>query len=160
MINVSFKKEFKAAVLDGSKPHTIRAEGKREYKVGDHLQLFTGLRTKSTEHFADAKYVPKVDKIRIVYNQGKPYTMVNGRLYTPKEVEELAINDGFPSAEEFYEFFKETAEETKGVFNGSLIWLGKVTPPEPKKKTATKKKSAAKKVAKKKEATKTETEDK
>ncbi len=47
MTLLNFKKDFVTLILGRSKPHTIRQERKHPIKVGDTLQLYYGLRTKS-----------------------------------------------------------------------------------------------------------------
>ena len=46
MVAYSFKKEFAAPIIAGTKRQTIRADRARHARVGETLQLFTGMRTK------------------------------------------------------------------------------------------------------------------
>lgn len=46
MVAYSFKPRFCEPILAGTKTQTIRAHRKRHARVGEELQLFTGMRTK------------------------------------------------------------------------------------------------------------------
>jgi hypothetical protein len=46
MVAYSFKEQFVAPILAGTKCQTIRADRKRHARAGDELQLYTGMRTK------------------------------------------------------------------------------------------------------------------
>jgi hypothetical protein len=46
MVAYSFKKEFGPPIQSGQKTGTIRGPRKRHAREGEHLQLFTGMRTK------------------------------------------------------------------------------------------------------------------
>lgn len=47
MVAYSFQKEFAPHILSGRKSHTVRGHGKRrQARPGEHLQLYTGMRTK------------------------------------------------------------------------------------------------------------------
>lgn len=55
MVAINFKTDFVADIEDGRKRRTIRAIRKTgNPKVGDALQLFTGMRTKRCEKLIDA----------------------------------------------------------------------------------------------------------
>ncbi|HEY4112905.1 MAG TPA: hypothetical protein VGM17_02485 [Rhizomicrobium sp.] len=46
MVAYSFKRQFIEPIRSGSKRQTIRAERKRHARIGETLQLYTGMRTK------------------------------------------------------------------------------------------------------------------
>jgi hypothetical protein len=51
---LGFQKQFVPLILSGEKKQTIRAIRKRSFKIGDPLQLYTGLRTKNCMKLGDA----------------------------------------------------------------------------------------------------------
>jgi hypothetical protein len=61
---LSFQKQFVPFVEDGSKQHSIRADRKRPFKVGDTLSLFYGMRTKQCRLLARVPCI-KVERMRI-----------------------------------------------------------------------------------------------
>lgn len=103
MVALNFKAQFADAVASGSKKQTIRAFRKdnRDPQYGDALQLYTGMRTKQCRKLRDAK-VARVTAVDI-YENG----VVHGdRGLTPRELENFARNDGFPSFGHMTDFFK------------------------------------------------------
>lgn len=46
MVAYSFKKQFAAPILAGTKAQTIRADRKRHARPGETMQLYTGMRTR------------------------------------------------------------------------------------------------------------------
>jgi hypothetical protein len=101
---INFKPEFKDKILDGSKDQTIRKyrKGKRQIEVGDKLQLYTGLRTKSAEKFADAVCV---NTAKIVIAEGG-ISFDDASLYVDDQIC-LAQKDGFLGVPDFKEFFRK-----------------------------------------------------
>lgn len=103
-------------VLDRSKPHTIRQERKYPIKVGDTLQLYYGLRTKSCVLIATAPCV-KIQGVNI-YPGDK--VLLDDAWLTDEEIEELLWRDGFVGKADFFSFFESIyALPTR---NMRLIW--------------------------------------
>ena len=111
MPSYSFKERFVPMVMDGSKPHTIRARRKKGYaKIGSMLYLFSGLRTKFSRRL---RTEPCTDVRTIIINQHEivlcDYRLTddqltndgwNKHLYgrnflTKTEMNKLAWKDGF-----------------------------------------------------------------
>jgi len=46
MVAYSFKAQFREPILAGTKRQTIRADRKRHARLGEALQLYTGMRTR------------------------------------------------------------------------------------------------------------------
>lgn len=124
----NFKRQFAHAVTAGTKRQTIRAprkDGTRP-KPGETLHLYTGLRTKGADLLA--RYPCKsVHNIQIRQHLAGPHELdavplvevvLDGRRLTRLEVHELAIADGFPTAEELLAFF---LKEHGGDFEGILV---------------------------------------
>ena len=94
------------------KKHTIRKDEKDRWKVGNDIHFVINNRTKNRFQFAPITKVKSIQKIEIVirgvknerpinvYIDGKIIGLGNG-------LEELAINDGFDSLDEFYDYFKD-----------------------------------------------------
>jgi hypothetical protein len=97
----NFQKQFVPLIIGGQKPHTIRKRRKHPTKVGDHLVFYTGMRTRYCRWFAEARCIG-VEPIVL-----KPFekTII---CFTDFDIENLAVNDGFTSWDEFFEFFCET----------------------------------------------------
>lgn len=115
MVALNFKSQFAEAVESGSKKQTIRAFRKdnRDPQYGDALQLYTGMRSKQCRKLRDAK-VGRVTTVTI-YENGAVY---GDRGLAPRELENFARNDGFPSFGHMADFF----EAEHGLpFTGMLI---------------------------------------
>lgn len=113
---VGFKKQFVRDVLwpgRGGKRQTIRALRKRPFRVGDSLQLYTGLRTKNCQKLGDA-VCTDLHGVTI----GAMTVIVGGLYLNDYQIDQLACADGFDSAEDFFAFFK-TPKGTP--FIGQLI---------------------------------------
>lgn len=105
------------SILAEIKDQTIRTIGKREYHVGDRLQLYWKMRTKDCEKIADAvctEFFPVFiePENHMVYHYENPenYTLINPhgktlRGYSADELEILAERDGFGDIEEFFDYF-------------------------------------------------------
>lgn len=116
----NFKAQFGPAVRAGTKAQTIRANGKRPpAKVGDIAYCYTGLRTKNVCRLGA---FPIIHVTQITISSGSRCVSIpgNGFWYrlTDDEIEQLAIADGFASADEFFGFF---AKEHGGTLSGHLI---------------------------------------
>lgn len=104
MVAFNFQKQFAADVENGEKRQTIRAHRKdgRRPKIGDALQLYTGMRTKACRKLRDAACHDVCD-IRIDENRVT--------VWSPQEFldpEALAKSDGFKSWAEMRDWFAKT----------------------------------------------------
>lgn len=115
MVAYNFKKQFAPSVKDGSKTSTIRALRKKgeHAKMGDHLQLYYGMRTKHCRKLLDA-----------VCTGSTPISItedgieLNQQMVAPDHRDGIAKRDGFESWEGLRDFI---AEEHGFPFNGALI---------------------------------------
>ena len=103
MTAINFQKRFKPMILNGSKTHTIRRRRKHTIKSGDQLQLYTGMRTKQCELIKETKCT---DVIPIIITPNTGIVSIDRFILSDKALEEFAISDGFPSVQEFFEFFR------------------------------------------------------
>lgn len=102
-MTLNFKQQFAAAVKSGRKRQTIRASGKRQYKAGQVLHLYTGLRRPG------AKLLRKV-KVKRTFHVGigEHAIWLDHFTLSPLTAQGLAKADGFGSVEELREFFRRT----------------------------------------------------
>jgi hypothetical protein len=113
----NFKYRFAKKVESGEKRHTIRARRKNPPRLGQAFHAFEGMRTMKCRRLLRST-ITLVEPIRIAQD-GCVY--VAGRRLTVDEAHALARADGFTSANELYEFFKETHDLP---FDGDLIhWV-------------------------------------
>lgn len=106
----NFKSRFVAPILKGEKCTTIRRRRKRPTRPGDFLSLYTGMRTKQCALIARAKCArvtpivirPDLCTLSVVADDGAEI------LLEPDEVVEIARDDGFEDALEFFDFFLQT----------------------------------------------------
>ena len=140
MVALGFQKQWAPMVADGTKPHTIRAPRKRNLKgchhgepcrVGDRLQLYSGMRTKACRKLADA-ICTDVTPIVIRELGGGTLTISTGAIsgsiiwwekttLSVSEAASLARNDGFADADEMANWF----DRVHGLpFKGFLVeWM-------------------------------------
>ena len=116
---LSFKKQFKQPIVDGTKIHTIREDTPNRWKAGDKIHFATGVRTKNYECFKEGE-CKLVQRIEIKHHHtfveikidGNPY----GEIQTNKIQYQLALadmyniltfirNDGFSRVDDFLAFF-------------------------------------------------------
>lgn len=134
MVAYSFMKSFADKVESGVKPHTIRDDNHndRHAKVGNDLQLYTGMRTKNCRKLRDAKCVG-VYPIDIICPH--VFISVSGdwKPLTQWHIRELAILDGFESVEAFFDYFQERRDRVliawkEARWLDDLLGKGKVAP--------------------------------
>jgi len=118
----SFKKQFVPMILDGSKVHTIRRRRKHPIKVGVKLFLYTGMRTKQCKLIAVIECV-KVEPIVIMPDEKSLFipNIYNGwDLLSVNAINQIAHEDGFEDAYDFFDFFKRYREEV--LYDFEIIW--------------------------------------
>ncbi|MDR1853455.1 MAG: hypothetical protein LBR05_00920 [Azoarcus sp.] len=110
---LNFQRRFVPLIERGEKNQTMRAVGKRTIRPGDKLALYTGQRTKgcqlightvctdvspfqmltSTRYFALKLPAPEFPALTLL------------RPLNEAELEDLALHDGFASADEMFDWF-------------------------------------------------------
>jgi hypothetical protein len=114
---------FPEKVESGEKPITIRAEGKRVFRLGDPLFLFTGLRTLACRKLS-TPYRPQVHGVYPVWidRSGRLFARNRGRLYLlPDECRAMiAALDGFDTVEAWVDYFTRSG---KSAFKGQIIQM-------------------------------------
>lgn len=96
MVAYSFKRQFVAPIRALNKAQTIRADRKRHARIGETLQLYSGMRTKSCMLIGTAK-CSGVFPVRIDFQ--KYIVDVNGctiaSLFLLNSLNKFAVDDGF-----------------------------------------------------------------
>jgi hypothetical protein len=109
MVAYSFQRQFAEPILAGTKGGTIRADRRRHARVGEELQLYVGMRTKTCRLVARKRCLA-VDPITInlvSWNVG--YVISDARcLRRLAELDAFAVFDGFASFQEMAEFWRKT----------------------------------------------------
>ena len=114
---LGFKKQFPDKIMAGTKNHTIREDATNRWKVLMTIHMATGVRTKHYKCFKE-EVCTGVQKIEIKWShlyKDAPRasvsvddkcigTYTNG--YPSGLLKVLAINDGFNSVEEFFDWFR------------------------------------------------------
>lgn len=114
MVLLNFKKQHSALVESGEKTMTIRKHRKRPFVPGDELQLYTGLRTKTTRKLGDAVCL----RVRQISIDKARQVLLDGEMLSVIARQRLAKLDGFASSRDFTDFF----ESVHGLpFRGEII---------------------------------------
>lgn len=113
------------------KLHTIRRDTENRWKAGNDIHFVINNRTKDRFQFAPVVKCVNVQSIEILHTLGHALVKIDGEFFGEiyhygftdiheytNDLEVLAINDGFPSIEAFFQYFNED-------FKGKLIhWTG------------------------------------
>lgn len=104
MVAYNFQKQFVTEIQAGKKHQTIRAYRKnnRHARVGERLQLYTGLRTKNCRKLFDKDPICNaVDSVEIYIKEAGQIEQIvlNGTHLNSNEIEEFAKADGFTPAD-------------------------------------------------------------
>ncbi len=104
----NFQRQFAERVSLGLKRTTIRPNRiVGDPKPGHTIRCYTGQRTKACQHLTDG-ICTRVAPITIALDETtrEPGVAVFGQLIKVKELERLAIEDGFDSPDDFIPFFR------------------------------------------------------
>lgn len=118
MVAYSFKKQFAEPILAGTKRQTIRAARRRHARVGEALQLYTGMRTKQCRLIARAECT-HVHPITLDFDNAEvrvPWAIFSG----PVALDVFAASDGFDSWDDLCAFWKRE-HGSLDKFEGVLI---------------------------------------
>ena len=122
MPSLNFKAKFAHAIASGKKRQTIRPLGKRKYKRGEKVYLYTGQRTKNCRLLGTAIIVD-VRNIEIKNDISPAIVRIQGVDGIPYQMDEITLDlyakhDGFSSVADFLNFFKDLYGD---VFRGQEI---------------------------------------
>ena len=105
------------------KLHTFREDKNDRWQVGIKIDFFINCRQKDMFRFAPVLPVVSIQKMEIVYDKvfGKtihPDILIDDVRLHPMKLDDLALNDGFDTIEDFFAYFNED-------FKGKIIhWTG------------------------------------
>lgn len=104
-----------------AKYHTIRKDSNNRWKEGNNIHFVINNRTK--DRFQFAPVIPCITTQRIDINYSalsglfpkfRPFVHIDDRVLDDNEIEQLAINDGFDSVDDFFCYFNTD-------FSGKII---------------------------------------
>ena len=118
----SFFKECRSRnLLNGRlqpKKHTIRKDSRNRWKKGNLIHMVIENRTKNRFQFAPILKVTSIQEIKIIWKNGEKDVYIDDNFVGLFGIEKLALNDGFESVEDFFNWFSED-------FTGKIIhWAG------------------------------------
>jgi hypothetical protein len=100
--------DFSCDAIDmRSKTHTIREDKSKRWKVGNKIHFVINNRTKKRFQFAPIVNVKSIQQIFITPNSEIFRVNVDGKWLDDYEIEKLALNDGFNSVKDFFDWFNE-----------------------------------------------------
>ena len=126
MVAYNFQKQFSDDVETGKKRSTIRRAGKKlPPKIGDELQLYTGMRTSNCRLLRKGKCTD-VNPVMFTRRNSHPIFCIGVIVGSekcwveviPTELERFAAKDGFKSIADFFAYFLGDSDED---FLGFLI---------------------------------------
>ena len=126
MVAYSFKQQFRAPILAGTKRQTIRADRKRHVRTGEQLQLYTGMRTRQCAIIGHA-VCEGVTPVRIAVEAGSVWPSDPGCWTGTDFLDAFAWADGFADWSEMREFWRRE-HPSASLFSGVLIRWGALLP--------------------------------
>lgn len=120
MVAYNFMSQFAPKIEDGSKLHTVRANGKRRHaRAGEALQLYTGMRQPGCRLL---KEVPCIGSwpchLPVSEANGPLMWSINHQVLSVFHMEQFAKNDGFPDLYAMAEWILNTHGTD---FDGTVI---------------------------------------
>lgn len=134
MVAYSFKRRFAPAIKAGTKCQTIRGERARHARVGERVQLYTGMRTKLCARVIPDPIVDGVHAVLLVWDH-TGFTRIcvmpsplfeavgfedEGDLHVDN-YDAFAVADGFNDQADMFSFWHEIYAGLSGSFQGALI---------------------------------------
>lgn len=119
-----FRENIDQNYLEKPKLHTIRLDKNDRWKAANKIDFFINCRQKDMFRFAPRIPVVSVQDIFMTYAYNDLIQIsVNGReLFGSNERLELAINDGFDTWEDFFNYFYPIIQKSEDkCFSGKLI---------------------------------------
>jgi hypothetical protein len=104
--------DFENKIKKGIKLHTIRVDGKNRWRKGMKIHFATGNRTPQYNCFKEGVCTgTQTIEIRDHYS-----VLIGGRMQTNDQIQDIAINDGFDTIEDFWAWFDQYTP-----FTGKII---------------------------------------
>lgn len=113
MVAYSFKPQFREPILAGTKRQTIRSDRKRHARVGEQLQLYTGMRTRQCRLIGRAVCVDVLPVTLFFANPADPedsdaVEVCGGQTDDSGDLARFAVADGFPDWPALRRFWSAT----------------------------------------------------
>jgi hypothetical protein len=128
MVAYSFKAQFAAPIVAGTKRQTVRADRKRHARVGETLQLYTGMRTRACRLIGRAVCVG-VGEVRLDFERARVSLWTGVTLSSVADLDAYAARDGFDGWDALWLFWMETHPDVQGAFTGVQIEWGETFEP-------------------------------
>lgn len=123
MVAYSFKARFAPLIASGDKRHTLRNDRKRHAQVGEELQLYTGMRTRSCKKLGTGTCVA-VLRLRLDFEHRRVEYLESGHaITTPDDTDAFAVSDGFSGWKDMAAFWAKE-HPTLTVWEGVMIQWG------------------------------------
>lgn len=120
---LSFNPRFVEPILNGTKIHTLRLDPTDRWEKDRHIHFATGVRTKNYQCFKEGKCISTQDIfMTYAYNDILEITLDGRYVWDWKVKEQIALNDGFESYTDFFEWFVDAIEDhPEKHFSGKII---------------------------------------
>jgi hypothetical protein len=105
MVAFNFKAQFADDVESGKKRQTIRQQ--RRARLGDRLQLYTGMRTKKCRKLRDAECMDVVPLMILSDSFGRLRVVVDGKEIRGGRLDAFVTADGFARRMDMRDFFAD-----------------------------------------------------
>ena len=109
-LNKNDKSQYKNYINYPAKLHTIRTDEKNRWKSGNKIHCVYHNRSKKQFQFCPTFHCKSVQKIEIVHNSvnlhGQTAIYIDDKLISCEIQNQLIINDGFETIEDFSNWFK------------------------------------------------------
>ena len=132
LADATFNNFFNWNVYGKVKPklHTIREDTKNRWKVGNKIHFYINCRQKNMFQFAPVLKVKNIQEVFMTYayNDLIQISIDGKELFSFKEREQFAINDGFDTWQDFFDYFYPAIiNNPKKQFKGKIIhWTDRV----------------------------------
>ncbi|MEL7114001.1 MAG: hypothetical protein AAGP08_00170 [Pseudomonadota bacterium] len=124
MVAYSFTKRFRDPIQRGVKTQTVRMPRKRHARVGEPIQLYTGMQTKYCRKVIDDPICTAVHSIAVYFDKGRVPEIeritVGG--VSVRDLDAFARRDGFKHAADMAAFWRTQQDVSQGfAFLGVVI---------------------------------------
>lgn len=120
---LGFKKQFIQPVLVESKGLTLRNPRKYEPKIGETLYMYSGLRTKNSQHITSKHTLKSTQKVKLKIQRiekeecFKIKVIIDKRQISYDELKELVILDGFEFIDDWANYWLDGKRKIEAKVN-------------------------------------------
>lgn len=131
MVAYSFQKRFAPPIIAGTKRGTIRGLRKRHARMGEAVQLYSGMRTRFWARIITDPVCTGCRAIRLVFRQGAlmaaSYPLAGMAI---RDLDLFAQRDGFTDADDFSEFWMQAHGRIECFEGFHITWAEPARLPE------------------------------